>query len=73
MTTSSPIIVALDFPTQDQALAMADRLDPSLCRVKVGKELYKCLHQWELLEMGCSMILSKPNTVTYKKNIFCFF
>lgn len=40
MTTSSPIIVALDFPTQDQALAMADRLDPSLCRVKVGKELY---------------------------------
>ncbi len=40
MTTESPIIVALDFPTQEQALAMADRLDPSLCRVKVGKELF---------------------------------
>jgi orotidine-5'-phosphate decarboxylase len=44
MTTQSPIqspiIVALDFPTQEQALAMADQLDPKLCRVKVGKELY---------------------------------
>jgi orotidine-5'-phosphate decarboxylase len=44
MTTQSPIqspiVVALDFPTQAQALAMADQLDPKLCRVKVGKELY---------------------------------
>ena len=44
MTTQSPIqspiVVALDFPTQEQALAMADQLDPKLCRVKVGKELY---------------------------------
>lgn len=40
MTTDSPIIVALDFPTKEQALAMADQLDPSLCRVKVGKELF---------------------------------
>jgi orotidine-5'-phosphate decarboxylase len=40
MTTTSPIVVALDFPTQEQALAMADQLDPKLCRVKVGKELY---------------------------------
>ena len=34
------IIVALDFAAKDQALQMAARLDPSLCRVKVGKELF---------------------------------
>lgn len=34
------IIVALDFPEQQLALDMADRLDPELCRVKVGKELF---------------------------------
>jgi len=37
---SSPILVALDFPSQDSALALARQLDPKLCRVKVGKELY---------------------------------
>ncbi|WP_114418459.1 orotidine-5'-phosphate decarboxylase [Marinospirillum perlucidum] len=36
----TPIIVALDYPSQDLALAMADQLDPKLCRVKVGKELF---------------------------------
>lgn len=36
----SPIVVALDFPTMQAALAMADQLDPALCRLKVGKELY---------------------------------
>lgn len=35
-----PIIVALDYPSIDQAMAMADQLDPSKCRVKVGKELF---------------------------------
>lgn len=34
------IIVALDYPTIDAALAMAKQLDPSRCRVKVGKELF---------------------------------
>ena len=37
---SSPIVVALDFPTMQQALDMADQLDPALCRLKVGKELF---------------------------------
>jgi orotidine-5'-phosphate decarboxylase len=37
---ASPIIVALDYPDGAAALAMADRLDPALCRVKVGKELF---------------------------------
>jgi len=36
----SPVIVALDFSTREAALALADRLDPALCRVKVGKELF---------------------------------
>lgn len=39
-TVSSPIIVALDYPDFDSALAMASALDPKQCRVKVGKELY---------------------------------
>jgi orotidine-5'-phosphate decarboxylase len=30
----------LDFPQAEPALALVDRLDPSLCRVKVGKELF---------------------------------
>jgi orotidine-5'-phosphate decarboxylase len=36
----SPIVVALDYPTAHQAIAMAKQLDPSKCRVKVGKELF---------------------------------
>ena len=34
------IIVALDFPSQNPALALADQLDPAKCRLKVGKELF---------------------------------
>ena len=34
------IIVALDFADADSALALVARLDPALCRLKVGKELF---------------------------------
>ena len=34
------IIVALDFPSADEALGLAQRLDPAQCRLKVGKELF---------------------------------
>lgn len=34
------IIVALDAKSQAQALTIAEQLDPELCRVKVGKELF---------------------------------
>ena len=34
------VIVALDVPDAASALALAARLDPALCRVKVGKELF---------------------------------
>lgn len=34
------IIVALDFDKADHALSLLDKLDPALCRVKIGKELF---------------------------------
>jgi orotidine-5'-phosphate decarboxylase len=36
----SPLIIALDFADAESALALAKQLDPTLCRVKVGKELF---------------------------------
>ena len=39
-TITSPVIVALDNTTMESALALADRIDPTLCRLKVGKELF---------------------------------
>jgi len=40
-TANDPkIIVALDFPSQNPALELVDKLDPSKCRLKVGKELF---------------------------------
>jgi orotidine-5'-phosphate decarboxylase len=38
--TDPRIIVALDYPDAKSALALAERLDPKTCKVKVGKELY---------------------------------
>ena len=38
--TRSPVIVALDYDRAEDALAMADLLDPDRVRVKVGKELF---------------------------------
>ncbi len=34
------IIVALDYPEQSQALSLVDQLDPTQCRLKVGKEMF---------------------------------
>ena len=38
--TDPKIIVALDYPEAAPALELVARLDPSLCRLKVGKELF---------------------------------
>lgn len=38
--TEPRLIVALDFPDATSALALAERLDPRLARLKVGKELF---------------------------------
>lgn len=40
MSALDQLIVALDFPSQNQALQMVDRLDGSVRWVKVGLELY---------------------------------
>ena len=37
---STPIIVALDYAQALPALALAERLDPARCRLKVGKQLF---------------------------------
>ena len=39
-TTDPKIIVALDFSSTEQVFAFTDRVDPGLCRLKVGKELF---------------------------------
>jgi len=40
MNDNSPIIVALDFPTTKEVLAMATHLDPKMCRIKIGFEAF---------------------------------
>lgn len=40
MPTDSKIIVALDYNNAEAVYQLVDRLDPSLCRLKVGKELF---------------------------------
>ena len=43
MSINDPkVIVALDYNRFDDAMRMAEQLDPGLCRVKVGKELFTC-------------------------------
>jgi len=40
MKESSPVIVALDFPSKKETMQLVDKLEPTLCRLKVGKELF---------------------------------
>lgn len=40
MSIEPRVIVALDFATAQPALAFADRVQPQLCKLKVGKELF---------------------------------
>ena len=40
MKQDTPIVVALDYESAPEALAMAQQLDPNRCRLKVGKELF---------------------------------
>ena len=66
-----PIIVALDYNNSAEALSLAARLDPSLCRLKVGKELHTAAgpHVIDaLVEQGFEVFLDLkfhdiPNTV----------
>ncbi len=66
------VIVALDCPDAKEALALAGRLDPALCRVKVGAELYTAAGPAlveKLQQSGFGVFLDLkfhdiPNTVT---------
>jgi len=71
MTTNPRVIVALDFANPMHALALADRLDPRQCAVKVGKELFVTAGpepvRW-MVERGFNVFLDLkfhdiPNTV----------
>ena len=39
-STGPRVIVALDYPSAEQALALVETLQPASCRLKVGKELF---------------------------------
>ena len=70
-SVKSNVIVALDFDDKYSALALADRLDPEHCRVKVGKELFTAAGPSvvkELSDRGFDIFLDLkfhdiPNTV----------
>ena len=65
------VIVALDFPDAKSALALAARLDPASCKVKVGSELYTAAGPQlveNIVKSGFSVFLDLkyhdiPNTV----------
>ena len=40
---TNKIIVALDYEKESDALALVDQIDPGLCRLKVGKEMFTTL------------------------------
>lgn len=71
MEKNPRVIVALDFPDAQSALTLVSRLDASLCRLKVGKELFTRLGPGfveELTAKGFDVFLDLkyhdiPNTV----------
>ena len=38
--TDKPIVVALDYDNKADALTLIDKLDPTMCRLKIGKEMF---------------------------------
>ncbi|WWO95308.1 MAG: orotidine-5'-phosphate decarboxylase [Candidatus Dasytiphilus stammeri] len=40
---NSPLILALDYLNRNHVMELVDNIDPSLCRLKVGKELFTLL------------------------------
>ena len=68
---STKIIVALDYADAASALALVERLDPALCRLKMGKELFTAAGPdlvWALVARGFEVFLDLkfhdiPNTV----------
>jgi orotidine-5'-phosphate decarboxylase len=68
---NSKVIVALDFPDEKSTMQLVEQLDPGMCRVKVGKELFiRCgpLLVKQLIADGFDVFLDLkfhdiPNTV----------
>lgn len=66
------IVVAMDFHSADECLALAKRLSPNECRVKVGKELFTACGPGiveKLISLGFSVFLDLkfhdiPNTTS---------
>ena len=68
---SSKLIVAFDFADQNDAITLVEQLDPKLCAIKVGSEMF-CLFGRDfvrrLIKMGFKIFLDLkfhdiPNTV----------
>lgn len=67
----TPVIVALDFADADSTLAFVRRLEPSLCQLKIGKELFTASGRSlaeSLIKQGFKLFLDLkyhdiPNTV----------
>ncbi|SHG86620.1 orotidine-5'-phosphate decarboxylase [Ferrimonas marina] len=71
MQTDPKVLVALDFASEADALAFVDQLDPSACRLKVGKEMFTLFGPQfvrQLAQQGFDVFLDLkfhdiPNTV----------
>lgn len=71
--TRTPVIVALDFANEQDTLNFVRRLDPSLCQLKIGKELFTATGRGlaeQLIHQGFKLFLDLkyhdiPNTVAH--------
>ncbi len=71
MNKISPVVIALDFKDKASTLSLVNQLQPDLCRLKVGKELFvRCGPDLvkELIDKGFDVFLDLkfydiPNTV----------
>ena len=71
MLVKKKIIIALDFKTTEEAISLAKSLDPALCNLKVGSQLFTASGPqvvYELKKLGFDIFLDLkfhdiPNTV----------
>jgi orotidine-5'-phosphate decarboxylase len=71
MLVKKKIIIALDFKTKEEAISLARSLDPALCNLKVGSQLFTASGPqvvYELKKLGFDIFLDLkfhdiPNTV----------
>ena len=70
-TVDSKVIVALDYPDSNSAMQLVNRLNPEMCKLKVGKELFTAAGPEfvrSLVKLGFKVFLDLkfhdiPNTV----------